>query len=118
MMHYIWWIPTVIIYYSIFAYLSKINNDHSLINNITWYKDQSFWIMFFYGAFCPLWMIISRISKNILFDGMLYDNILFLAYAFTMIYFGSGSKFSTFQWIGFGLFIVGSILMRIETSHI
>lgn len=113
MYHYLWWIPTIIIYYIIYSWLSKVNNDNSLIHDIVWYKDTSLLGMYIYGAICPWWVIISRVSKNILFDGMLYDNIMFLTYAFTMIALGSGSKFTIHQWIGVGIIIIGSVLVRI-----
>lgn len=110
--HYIWWIPATILYYACYTWLSKYNND--IASDGIWYKQTWFWIMFIYGALCPLWLIISRISKNLIFDGMLYDNIMFLTYAVTMAIIGStASNFSALQWTGFGAVIIGSVLMRI-----
>ena len=96
-LHYLWWIPTAIIYYIIFSWLSRQNN----VLGGKW-----FWILFAFGAFCPIWLIVTRISKNLLFDGMLYDNIMFLTYALTMFYLGDAEKMTPLQWIGL-TFVVG-----------
>ena len=84
--------------------MSKNNNDAG---------GHWIWILFLFGALCPFWVLVSRISKNILFDGMLYDNIMFLTYAATLIILGSGAKFSTYNWIGVGAVVFGSVLMRL-----
>ena len=110
-LHHLWWIPSIIIYYAIYTILSKQNNVHSDI--IPWYTSKYFWTMFLWGALCPFWLIISKISKNLTFDGMLYDNLMFLTFVVTMVILGGGSKFSLVQWIGLVLVSVGSVLMRI-----
>lgn len=110
--HHAWWIPTVICYYFVYSYLSKVNNDHSDIE--PWYTSKYLWVMSVYGLLCPFWLIISRISKNLLFDGMLYDNIMFLTYVTTMILLKSGDKFLPHHWVGLGLVVFGSILMRVS----
>jgi hypothetical protein len=111
--HHAWWIPLSIIYYIGYGWLSKINHDHATTGMEPWYTSRYLWIMFAYGALCPFWLIISRVSKNILFDGMLYDNILFTTYIFTMIALGAGEKFTVHQWIGVALVALGSIMMRV-----
>jgi uncharacterized membrane protein len=108
-----WWVPVTIFYYIVYSWLSKYQNDHALDGDV-WYKQFQFWLMFAWGALCPLWLVISRISKNITFDGMLYDNIMFLTFVGTMAVMGAGSKFEAHQWIGVALIVFGSILMRVE----
>ena len=103
MIWYLKWIPFVIVYYCIYAWLSKQNNE---------FGGKWIWITYVYGAICPLWLIISRYSKNLLFDGMLYDNILFLSYIATMIFLGQANNFSTTQYIGLVLMIIGSICIK------
>ena len=110
--HHAWWIPAVIIYYIGYSWLSKINNDHSGIE--PWYTSKYLWAMFIFVLICPFWLIVSRVSKNLLFDGMLYDNIMFITYVVTMIVLSSGDKFALHHWIGLGLVLIGSILMRIS----
>ena len=101
--HYFWWIPTVIAYYVIYSYLAKQNNELG---------GKWFWIAIVFGLLCPFWAIVSRISKNILFDGILYDNIIFLTYIFTMIYLGAAEKLTSWQWFGLALVVSGSVVMR------
>jgi len=110
MSHYLW-IPFVILYYIIYSCFSRINNNCSEL--IIWYQQKWFWITFIFGAICPFWVIITRTSKNLLFDGILYDNIMFLTYTLTIICLGGADKFVTHQWFGLGLVVLGSILMRI-----
>jgi hypothetical protein len=106
--HYLIWVPIVIVYYSVFSWLSKQNNE---------FGGKWLWIMYVYGIVWPGWIVISRISKRLLFDGMLYDNIMFLTYVGTMIYLGAHAKLSMHQWLGVALVVIGSILMRIETAQ-
>lgn len=69
------------------------------------------WIAIFYSAI-PVWPVISRISKNLLFDGMVYDIILFLSYVVTLLCLGTGKAFNLPQWIGLAFVILGVILMK------
>jgi len=110
MSHHIWWVPLTIAYYVMYSWLSKINND--IAKEGIWYRQPQFWAMFFVGAFCPLWVIVSRITRNITFDGMLFDNIMFLTFVITMMVLGQGNKFFAHQWIGLALIVIGSVLLR------
>jgi len=110
-MHHAWWIPALCIYFIIYSWLSKMNNDTADIT--PWYTSKYLWLTFFFGALCPFWLIISRVSKNLLFDGMLYDNIAVMMYIATMIALRCGDKFDPHHWVGLGLVVIGSILMRV-----
>lgn len=103
--HYALWVPTVVVYYVGYSWLSKQNNDIG---------GKWFWFMFAYGAACPLWLIVSRISKNLLFDGVLYDNLMFLTYVGAMIFLGAHARMTAHQWVGLGLVVLGSVLLRWE----
>jgi hypothetical protein len=74
------------------------------------------WAAYIFGALCPFWIMVTRVSKNLLFDGMLYDNIMFLTYITTLIMLRAGDKFLLHHWVGLGLVVIGSILMRVTTS--
>ena len=102
-MHYIWWVPATIIFYAIFAWLSVKSNTLG---------GKWPWILYAYGAAIPVWVIVSTFSKRLLFDGMLYDNLMFLSYALTVIYLGAHTSMGVAQWCGVGLVVAGSILMR------
>ena len=103
-MHYLWWVPATIIFYAAFSWISvKSNQEEGLKWPI---------ILYVYGALTPIWVIISKVSNRLLFDGLLYDNLMFLTYAVTIILLGAHAAMGTIQWCGVGLVILGSILMR------
>lgn len=102
--HYLIWIPIVIIWYAVYAYVSKLSNDT---------KSTTSLIYVFILGLCPLWAIVTRISKNLIFDGMLYDIVLTLTFTITLIFLGGGKAFSNFNWMGLFLVILGFIFMKI-----
>jgi len=104
-MHYLWWVPAVLIYYVAYAWMSKQNNVHG---------GKWLWIMLVFGAACPWWLIISRVSKRLLFDGMLYDNLMFLAFVVTMLVLSRHeSSMPIYKYVGLGFVVAGSVMMRI-----
>lgn len=104
MLHYYWSIPAVIIMYSLYAYLSKYNNINQTV--------LSFWLVSIVGAF-PLWSFVSKVSKNLLFDGLLYDSCMLLSFVITFIFLGEGKAFNLIQWSGLLFCIIGLILMKV-----
>lgn len=105
MLSYLIWVPIVIIYYAFFSWFTKQNNE--LGGNWTF-------VLYLYGMFWPGWVVVSKFSKNLLFDGMLYDNIMFLTYVVTMISLGAHAKLAMHQWIGVALIVTGSVCMRVD----
>ena len=103
MTHHIWSIPVSIIFYIVFAWTSKKNSDCG---------GRWFYIVWVINCI-PLWALVSRYSKNILFDGMLYDIILTLTYIFTMLYLGCGSSLSIVNKMGICIVIIGFIMMKV-----
>jgi len=102
--HYLWWVPGVVIYYVIYYWMSvKVNKGQS-----NW-----FWIMAVFGALCPLWLLVSWVSKRLFIDGVIYDQLMLVTYYATMIALGQGVKFTTYQWVGVGFLLTGGVLMRI-----
>jgi uncharacterized membrane protein len=101
---YYWWVPVAAIYYMIYAWISvkaKVEPDFGV-----WHYSLLIFM------FCPLWFFVVKQTKDILFDGMLYDNTLFLAFSLTFVALGQGNNFSQVQWLGVLIVILGSILMR------
>ena len=103
--NYVWWIPLLILGCVIHSWISKQNNE---IGGSKWLLFTFLW-----GAIWQVWALVSLLSKRLVFDAMLYDNILFLSYAVTLVILGGGHKFTSVNWLGFGLIIMGSILMRL-----
>jgi hypothetical protein len=100
-----WWIIPTWIYYTVFAWASTQNNVHG---------GKWIWINFLIGALCPFWILVARYSKNIIFDGMLYDHVLFLSFIVTTWYLGFADGFNSKNWLGLSLVIVGFIMMRLK----
>jgi len=108
-MRYLLWIPATIAYYIIYSLLAK---KHNLTEGV----DKWTIIMFVYGALCPIWLIVSKISKNLLFDGMLYDIIIFLTFAITIAIVDRVYNLAWHQIIGAFFVVVGFILMRLGSG--
>lgn len=98
------WIPLVIIVYSLVAVISKKAND----------TQEWSWIWMLYGLnIVGIWPLLSKYSKNILFDGLLHDFIVFMTFYGTLLIMGSASTFSATQWIATTMIILGFILFKL-----
>lgn len=93
--------PTAVLMYVLYAWIANQNN---IQDSYKWFVMLSL-----LGAF-PLWSFVSRVSKNIAIDGIIYNFILFTSETLALIYF-SGMKPSFVQWTGIGLSIVGLLLI-------
>lgn len=98
------WIPAVVIYYLIYAWCSKRYNDTP--------TALRFWVLYLTNLF-PVWMIVARYSKDMLFDGVLYDILAFSAFIAGLILLGSGDRFTMGQWIGLVVVVVGFLMMKL-----
>lgn len=105
-MFYLIWIPLLILLYVGVSWLSvKSNNSVSS----TWF------ILLVLIQLIPGWAIVSRFSKNITIDSMLYDIILFLTCSICISLFsGQLFKFNTIQIAGFVIIIIGFIMIQIK----
>lgn len=104
-MHYLWWIPSVIVWYAVYSWMSKQNNDLG---------GKWFWFMVLYGMTGILWVPVSRVSKDIVFDALLYDVIIALTFVSTLFYLGCGEKFAWPNWFGVAMVMIGFVLMKIN----
>ena len=103
-MFYLFWVTAAIILYIIVGVLSKYAND----------SEEWKWVIFLYVCnFFGLWPIIARYSKNIVFDGLLYDLIIYFTFYGTLLFMGAAAKFTTYQWAGTFLVGIGFILLKI-----
>jgi len=62
----------------------------------------------------PMFPIISRFSKNLLLDGIIYDVVIFFSYLVTLIFLGCAKTVTLVQWIGVVLTIIGCLLMKVK----
>jgi hypothetical protein len=104
MWRYILWIPPVIAYYVVSAYLSKKLNDN---------RDHlNLFILLFLIQTIPIWPFVAKCSNNLMFDGLLYDILILLCFNITLLCLGVGTHFSTYQWISLVAIIAGMIGFR------
>ena len=97
------WTPLAFIWYVMYAFLIIKTNAGG---------GHWFWIAWLCGA-APLWLCTSHFSKNLLFDGMLYDMLMFLGYAFGTLYFTEKlTSFTSLQWTGVAMIVVGMCLVK------
>ncbi len=93
------WLPVVVLNYILCAWLTHKNSSSK---EVMW-----FWISYA-TTLLPLWTIIARHSKNVLYDGMVYDVTMTVTYTFAIIYFtNSFSKLSYTNYFGILLILVG-----------
>jgi hypothetical protein len=105
MIHYLWWIPAVIIFYSLYAYLSRQSNLYG-----------GKWFLALWGlGIIQLWPIITRFSKNLFFDGLLFDLFLMISYFITLgIINKDFERFNVWQWISLGMILGGMIMFKVK----
>lgn len=100
---YLSWVPLVTILYLYQSFLSVKNN----LQGGKW-----FWIYFAVSLITP-WILVSRFSKDIVFDAFIFDTILVLSYSIGLLYFtNSLSKFGYNQWIGIGMILAGMLFFK------
>ena len=100
-----WWIPIIIIWYGFYYFATKKSND----------TQTSFWFwMTFFVGMCPLWAWVGKYSKNLIFDGLLYDILIVLVYVATMFILGAGDKFKIHNWIGIFFILCGFVLIKLK----
>jgi len=104
-MSYIWVIILILVCCSN-AYFSKLNN-----NNVP-YSSIYLFLGSLIGAL--LWIWVTKISKNLLFDSILYDIILVVVFTGCFIFLKCGTGFTMINWCGLVLAVFGLILMKIS----
>ena len=102
-MSYFIWIPLVFIFYFIYGWLSYKNS--STANNL-W-----FWVIYLYGAIFQLWAFVSKFSKNIVLDALVYDLVMAISLYCALLFFKNTMP-TIPQIIGIVLCIVGLLLIR------
>ena len=102
MIHYFWWVPCIILISVFYSWCSVVVNRN----------PSSLWFWVLCIQF-PLWAFVSRISKNIAFDGIVYDALLCLSYAVALLWFSGAPGFKLINYIGVAFIICGTILMKV-----
>lgn len=102
MIHYFWWIPGLFVICLYSAWLSVQVN-----------KNPQSWLFWLMWVPVGLWPFISKLSKNLIFDGMLYDTLMCIFYATGFIIFGAGKDFTLINYIGMGVAVIGFFLIKL-----
>lgn len=103
-MFYVVWITLAIAFYVGTSLLSKRINDRP--QETLW-----FWLLVGTQVF-GLWPWIAKHSKNLFFDGLLYDLIIMMSFYGTFLVLGVGKGFSVIQWIALGVVLVGLFVLK------
>jgi len=102
---YLTWIIIVLLNNAVSAYTSKQANDT---------KAWS-WVIATYISGCiGLWPLVARSSKNLVFDGFLYDTMIFTGFYITLLCLGAAKGFGPYQWTASILIFVGLILFKLH----
>jgi hypothetical protein len=104
-MKYILWVPLLCLLNLLSPWLTVQNRNLG---------GKWFWIylVFSLASVFP-WVFISRASKDLTFDALLYDIVVMLFYYIGILYFTDCLlKISNWQIIGFILVIVGMFLFK------
>ncbi len=97
------WVPIVILDYIMCAYLTNRNN----LSGGIW-----FWAMWSTGAI-PIWAMVSKYSKDVVFDGMVFDIVMTITYTLSILYFTKAfQKFGPFQYAGCLAIMAGLFLFK------
>ena len=104
-MFYVLWITLAIISYIITAILSKQLND----------TQSTKWLwMIIAWQLGGVWPLVAMYSKSLIFDALIYDLIIFLAYYSTLIYLGSGHNFTLTQWLALAIIGIGMTIFKLS----
>ena len=101
---YFIWIPYAIIFYIITAFFSKkLNDDPKSLNYL-----MTLIIIQLFG----IWPFVARYTNNIIFDSILFDLVIWAAYFITLLLMGCGKDFTSGQWVGVVLTVVGLVVLK------
>ena len=97
------WIPITVVYNALACWISVKYNQTDFWRTYMWLVIISL---------IPTWAIAGYFSKNLIFDGLLFDMTLVLSSPFILAYFGQAMHFTVVNWIGVVLTLVGLFLVR------
>jgi len=101
------WVPLVVAMYAASGAVSKLLADRP--------GAGLFWLLFVIGVVnAGLWPWVAASSRRLLFDALLFDFLLLLAFHASLLLLGCGAGFKAWQWTGLVLVFVGFVLLKIE----
>jgi hypothetical protein len=104
-MNYLW-IPLLITSSLIGSYCAKLSN--------TGVKYGSLYVFLCSLVGILTWIWVTKISKNLIFDSILYDGIMVISFTLGFVLLKCGtSQFDMINWVGLGLAVIGLIMMKL-----
>lgn len=103
MSNYAIWVPLTILYNFFLCYIAIRG------------EGKPFWFTYVWMSLLsllPTWSLAAYFSKNLIFDGLLYDTLLVVTSVIFMSMLGQATSFKTVNWIGVLLVLVGLVLTR------
>lgn len=101
--HHLWWIPITFLWYFAYGWISKVNNDLS--------GGAILWVILI-GGLCPMWVVVSRISKNLYMDGLVFGFLMTSSYIAALTVFGEAVDFYARHWVGVAGMFAGIELLK------
>ena len=105
LIHYLYWVPAVAVLYFFNAYASINNRD---IGGAKWF------VLLWLTSAVPVWMLVSKYSKNLVLDVLIYNMVLLVAFLLGMMIFGQMKTFLWYHLIGLSLCVLGLFIMNIK----
>ena len=102
-MPYYAWVPLLVIVCVFSALTSKRLNDT---------QSWNWFIGCYFCSIIPIWTFVAKYTKNMVFDGLLYDCVLKLSFYGMLFYLGTAAKFSMYQYCGVIFILIGFLLME------
>jgi hypothetical protein len=100
---YFVWIPLTLVFNFITCWIAVRYNQTSFLKN---------YLLMVAISWIPTWSLASYVSKNLIFDGMLYNTIMIVSSPLIMMYLGQANKFSNLNYVGVFFTIVGLYLIK------
>jgi hypothetical protein len=79
--------------------------------------QETSWFFFNWALMLiPLWAVVAKYSKHLLFDGMLYDVIMVFTFTiFTAVLSKESNNYSWYNYSGVVLILIGFMLMKMRS---
>lgn len=100
---YFLWVPLTLVYNFIVCWIAV------KYNQVSFMKGYIYLILF---SFIPTWSLCSYYSKNLIFDGMLFNLIVIISSPIFMIMLGQNKNFTWINYVGIVVTIVGLYLIK------
>lgn len=102
LLHY-WWVPAIIFYYCVTSWLSVLVKDE---------QGWKYFIILQAAQILSLWAIVAKFSRNLVFDGMLFDILILVSFYVMMFSMGQMEDFSGKQWVGCVFCVLGLLMIK------